>query len=700
MLPSFLNELGYATRIHLAGQFATKDLPQPWQTLRKIFSRYLSTRVTGLHYAYLHLTSLIPYPRLTKIIVDHIMTDDSDVSKRLHEHHHKVENDDVLKSIFNYGKNKEQLGMRISEWMLMEEMKQTKHYKFMLFDENLVDDEIEKIVEGNDDVDENQFVDEILNSQEDPNTRIEHESHKERPEVEKSVELMIINKEEEEESVEDTLRRKKWKELKKLTASKPSSSLPKPKIERSKFFKGILARMSRRYDYMFRHMRQSFMPKKDMEAISDAVHHTLKKVVPPLVDKTTNDIVKKNLPKVVAEAIRLERKKVKDDIAAIVVNVVKKERESIRAELSVHVTNDVANTVPSQMKDDKQAHEVDLPIWMSLKIKFEKLVPLVEPCRVTAVRTRDHEDYHDDATRPKGESSAKRQKISKHGTFTRGESSSSQAMDESTPSSSGTLEQLEDFDAWQDDQGIDDDEVPSEECHQNCEEHQYHLDQMKSYMESQIVWESRKEDLTLQIPKKPSPVFQSCERNPKILPMSLVNQDLFYLMNGNSEERKYVPSLHKIHAFLFLENDLEELNTRWVKKTIKRFNMYARYVVDHWKSPCAQQAHIRRQLKQRDDPEEVYSEKKIIDERVHDYQLGLESHQQKVNLTAPTLTFPGIEEKKLLTITSDHVVGLIYENNKKEKRYIQERLKHHDQMRRWESYANGRPLELRRERLE
>ncbi|GKF67975.1 hypothetical protein Tco_0197654, partial [Tanacetum coccineum] len=90
-------------------------------------------------------------------------------------------------------------------------------------------------------------------------------------------------------------------------------------------------------------------------------------------------------------------------------------------------------------------------------------------------------------------------------------------------SGSGAKELLEDFDAWLNEQGIDDDEVPTEEVSsellaevsekemtsddiqrmQNAinnmmrdrcnsgEEHQYHLDQMKSYMENQNVWESR-----------------------------------------------------------------------------------------------------------------------------------------------------------------------------------------------------------------
>ncbi|GKD08361.1 hypothetical protein Tco_1188046, partial [Tanacetum coccineum] len=36
-------------------------------------------------------------------------------------------------------------------------------------------------------------------------------------------------------------------------------------------------------------------------------------------------------------------------------------------------------------------------------------------------------------------------------------------MDESTHFGSGTQEKLEDFDAWLNEQGIDDDEVPTEE---------------------------------------------------------------------------------------------------------------------------------------------------------------------------------------------------------------------------------------------
>ncbi|GJY01970.1 hypothetical protein Tco_0360122 [Tanacetum coccineum] len=57
-------------------------------------------------------------------------------------------------------------------------------------------------------------------------------------------------------------------------------------------------------------------------------------------------------------------------------------------------------------------------------------------------------------------------------------------------------------------------------------------------------------------------------------------------------------------------------------------------------------------------------------ERVHDFQLGIESYQQKVNLTTPTMTFPGIKDHEMFSINYEHVHGIIYKNSKKEKRVM------------------------------
>ncbi|GJX90666.1 hypothetical protein Tco_0343992 [Tanacetum coccineum] len=299
----------------------------------------------------------------------------------------------------------------------------------------------------------------------------------------------------------------------------------------------------------------------------------------------------------------------------------------------------------------------------------------------------------------RGGSSTKRQKTFDHGTYSLGESSSEQVMKESNPSGLG-------------------------------EEH-HHLDQMKNYLKSDIVWESKKEDLSLQIPKKPALVYQSCQKAP---PMTLLNQDLFYLKYGNSGPKKYVLSRwekkrdnpdevyseSKIVEVYLKKNDIEDLYKMCINGQVK----------DYRETGLLGSTII-------------FIRSCVIWERVHDYQLGLESYQQKVNLTTPTITFHGIERNKLLTITSKPVVGLIYENIKKEKRvmiikdipklcdatlirvlesvekmnkdvqhgyadlklsdndakylefykeYIKDRLKHQDQMGRWEMYVNGRPL--------
>nr|GEV00025.1 putative reverse transcriptase domain-containing protein [Tanacetum cinerariifolium] len=76
---------------------------------------------------------------------------------------------------------------------------------------HFVDEEIEDLVEGGNNGYEDEFMDTNLNSHEDPDTRIEPMSHKERLEEEKSVVVLIINDDEEEESAGDALIRKKWK---------------------------------------------------------------------------------------------------------------------------------------------------------------------------------------------------------------------------------------------------------------------------------------------------------------------------------------------------------------------------------------------------------------------------------------------------------------------------------------------------------
>ncbi|GKE93435.1 hypothetical protein Tco_1574530 [Tanacetum coccineum] len=112
MVAFYKQVLGFTMELKTQSNFKTTGLLQPWQTLCKIFSKCLTTRVTGwdqpplqimqmlycfvnnihvdyaellwegLYYSLHHSTSSIPYPRVTKIIASHHMTIFPDLSRR------------------------------------------------------------------------------------------------------------------------------------------------------------------------------------------------------------------------------------------------------------------------------------------------------------------------------------------------------------------------------------------------------------------------------------------------------------------------------------------------------------------------------------------------------------------------------------------------------------------------------------------
>ncbi|GJS44297.1 hypothetical protein Tco_0569340 [Tanacetum coccineum] len=159
MVPFYKQVLGFTMELKTVSNFKIPGLLQPWQTLCKIFSKCLTTRVTGwdqpplqimqmlycfvnnihvdyaelmwegIYYSLHHPATSIPYPRFTKIIISHYMTIFPDISRRAQDAYHNLQDDDIMKNIFNSGRNKNKVGMRIPAWMITEEMKLTEHYK-------------------------------------------------------------------------------------------------------------------------------------------------------------------------------------------------------------------------------------------------------------------------------------------------------------------------------------------------------------------------------------------------------------------------------------------------------------------------------------------------------------------------------------------------------------------------------------------
>nr|GEY04289.1 hypothetical protein [Tanacetum cinerariifolium] len=193
------------------------------------------------------------------------------------------------------------------------------------------------MVKGTKNVDEDEFINEIFNNQKDPNTR---------------------------ETLQELT----------VTDPTPSSSTPiistlKPKQDRFKHYKSVFHKMCRRYGYMFRHLKQSFMPKKDFNEMADIVKSTMKKVIPLMVDKRVNKFAKKLVPLYVAKGLLLYKQKDQTEISSLVAQAVDSFLRDYMSTntLHVHPTKPASSCVYDlqyhmylKMKDDDQVRK---SIW-------------------------------------------------------------------------------------------------------------------------------------------------------------------------------------------------------------------------------------------------------------------------------------------------------------------------------------------------
>ncbi|GJW17809.1 hypothetical protein Tco_0025245 [Tanacetum coccineum] len=827
MVPFYKNELGFTIELKTSSSFKTTGLLHPWQTLCKIFSKCLTTCITGwdqpplqimqmmycfinnihvdyaellwegLYYSLQHPTSSIPYPRFTKIIISHYMTNFPEISRRARDIYHNLKDDDIMKNIFNSGRHKDRVGMKIPDWMISDEMKHTKHYRMYAevfgidvpltqsqstestqgmhrtpsaprrstrltppalvptvdkADEMILQDtlqhlasvEIEKMVEES----ENVINDSPIPRNDDqniPDTKLEPMSDKESP---------------------------KQREKGKIVEESRSTPSPTP-IRSPRIHTDLVSSDTKKLQELMETdttptpSSSSLNTKKSFDTLADHLQEVMVESLPTMVDKHIKEQVEKQ------------------------------ERGRLQAEILSHIQQVIDNHIPSLVDES---------------MRFETLQVPQTTCRTSAVCPRDQDDPHDDAP-PEGENSVKWQKTSEYEAHVTGESFGQVNESEQNPSSSGNQEQVDDYDFWTESCASDDDEIPKKQVSQDImeevsltineaelkkitdemlrqrctsgDEHQYHIDQMKNFLKSDIVWESRKEILASPHPRKTTPLVQSCQRDPEALALSLINQDLLYLKKGSSGPEKIVLSLHKFPAIIFNDVDIEERTSRWVNKCVKKFNPYARYGVEHWKNPHAKIFYIKRQKEPGKPKEVVYSNSKIIQVIKTYWELGhehkfiteivarranecivsiTESDYKNLNKNdiediyllimngkVPDYAETGIKKHKMFSIIYEPVHGIIYKNSKKEKRVmrhseihkfcdatlnrvleglksynndvkygykqrdltedeveylklfeekIEVRLKYRNQMRRWEMYVNGRPLEPRRERPE
>ncbi|GJV41152.1 hypothetical protein Tco_1419592 [Tanacetum coccineum] len=392
--------LGFTMELKTQSNFKTTGLLQPWQTLCKIFSKCLTTRVTGWDQPPLQIMQMLRSARLTPPA--------------------PVPNVDKADEMIL----QDTLQVSLVEHKSREE--QEARENVALVDEHLASKEIDKMVEGQENVVDDSSIPKNDESNI-PGTRIEPRSNKESPEVEstkdKEVEItketpvveitnvvipMNVNDDDEEitDEVYELKRREKGKlveetrnspiptpirsprihtnlvssnteKLQELTDSPhttSSSSSPhkklaktnrllslfKTKPTRFKCYKSFFHELQGRYGYLFAHLWARFMPEQSFDTLADNFLNS-------------------------SETWKNIQAQISTQIENAIANVIPSQVDaSVRSYMSghilhVHPAQSKTSSVPDQqyqlylaMKADPQLQQQDIAIWLALQMMFER----------------------------------------------------------------------------------------------------------------------------------------------------------------------------------------------------------------------------------------------------------------------------------------------------------------------------------------
>ncbi|GJU27454.1 retrovirus-related pol polyprotein from transposon TNT 1-94 [Tanacetum coccineum] len=257
----------------------------------------------------------------------------------------------------------------------------------------------------------------------------------------------------------------------KLTKTNRLLSLIKAKPNRFKRYKSFFHELQGRYGYLLPISRIGSCLRTSVIKLADNLHDFCGNAT-SLVDSGKEN----------------DREETKDNLAK---PILARTWLRMQATLSSQIQNAIDNAIPSlvdaSVRGSLFTNKQDIAIWLALQMKFKKTQVPQTACRSSAVRTRDQDDPHDDA-HPEGENSAKRQKTSEYEAYVSGESSSGQVnVEEPGPSTSVTQDIMEEISLTIDEAKLK--KMADEMLRQRCtsgDEHQYHIDQMKNFLQSDI----------------------------------------------------------------------------------------------------------------------------------------------------------------------------------------------------------------------
>nr|GEV10338.1 hypothetical protein [Tanacetum cinerariifolium] len=566
----------------------------------------------GIHYSLHHSTYLITYPRFTKIIIGHYMTNFPEISRHARDKYHNLKDDDIMKNILNSGRYKDKVGMKIPAWMISEEMKHTEHYRMYakVFG-------IYVPLTQSQPTESTQGTYRTPSAPRSPNPKMDAA---ESSALKRSTVIRFCIPQ--------------WR----YTRLTPPAPVPTGDKADEMILQDTL-----QVSLVEHKSREEQEARENVELVNE---HLAYVEIEKMVEVQENVIDDSSIPRndehnilaleeegITNEVYELKRREKGKTVEEsrnipfptpirsprIHTNLISSDTEKLQELTDLqgrygYLFEHLRARFMSRKSFDTLVDHLQEVMVESLPNMVDKLVKeqVKKASSTSVVRPRHPDDPNDDA-HPEGENSAKRQKTFKYEAYVSRESSSGQDNEkEQGPLTSGNQENVDDYDFRTESYASDDDEIPTknadEMLRQRCtlgDEHQYHIDQMNTFLKSDI-------DL----------IHKEIERAWKTK-----GNDLFKLKDYSSYQD--VLELGHEHKFIteIVARRANECIVSITEPDFKNLN--------------------------KNDIKDMYL---------------LIMNGKKVNLTAPTIYFPRIEKYEMFFIIYELVYGIIYKNSKKEKK--------------------------------
>ncbi|GKE32896.1 hypothetical protein Tco_1452218 [Tanacetum coccineum] len=384
--------------------------------------------------------------------------------------------------------------------------------------------------------------------------------------------------------------------------------------------------MCRRQGYMIQNMEWKCVTTKQFWKTHTQVNQVLHLGVSQLSEKATEELIETNLKPCIATMVIEDCDAFRSEVPDLVSQEFNAQAPKIIQDLfknyvqsnviQVHPTTttstettfsgDLQQQLYFKMKRSLQDRANDPALWEVLKCKFEKSSTSNTSCRDDDIHSH-HNDHQEDDAPPVGEKRVKRHKVSK--------SSKSDAWVEETiinedevipeDETPELITELQDVDKrvptifdYERIRATLNDALSNQ--FKNAKEYAYHLEQTMNFMENQIVWES-----IMEILRRRSIFFRSTRYTQNDFQKSRRKDESFEVVRITTDKPHGLDFMKQI--IMMRENDKPD---SFSETDFKYLN--------------------------KNDNEDLYY-------LCRNKKLGIESYQIKVNLTAQTLMFSGIE---------------------------------------------------------